>query len=69
MLVRDTGKIDECRAIFGDESVDYAASLKRHYENGAPAGWQENFISTCATSHPWEDFAETWGITYILLTH
>ena len=25
LLVRDGGKIDACRAIFGDESVDYAA--------------------------------------------
>jgi hypothetical protein len=61
VLVRDTGKIDACREIFGDESIDYAEALKRHYENGAPADWQENFISTYATSHPWEDFAESWA--------
>jgi hypothetical protein len=24
-------------------------------------GWQETFVSTYATSHPWEDFAETWA--------
>jgi hypothetical protein len=35
--------------------------LKRHYEYGAPAGWQANFISTYATAHPWEDWAETWA--------
>ena len=38
-----------------------ALSLKRHYENGAPAGWQEKFISSYATAHPWEDWAETWA--------
>ncbi len=61
VLVRDAGKIDACREIFGDESIDYAEALKQHYENGAPANWQENFISTYATSHPWEDFAESWA--------
>jgi hypothetical protein len=23
--------------------------------------WQQNFVSTYATTHPWEDFAETWA--------
>lgn len=27
----------------------------------APTGWQANFISTYATAHPWEDWAETWA--------
>jgi hypothetical protein len=60
VLVRDGGKIEACRAVFGDESVDYQESLQHHYEIGAPADWQENFISAYATMHPWEDFAETW---------
>jgi hypothetical protein len=46
---------------FGDETQDYAQSLRRHYETGAPAGWQERFISSYATAHPWEDWAETWA--------
>ena len=29
--------------------------------NGPPADWQERFVSAYATSHPWEDFAETWA--------
>ena len=33
----------------------------KHYANGAPPNWQDNFISAYATSHPWEDFAETWA--------
>lgn len=61
VLVRDGGKIEECRAIFGDESVDYAESLRRHYETGAPATWQLAHVSAYATMHPWEDFAETWA--------
>ena len=60
LLVRDGGKVDACRAVFGDESQDYQAALERHYQAGAPADWQENYISAYATMHPWEDFAETW---------
>lgn len=61
LLVRDAGRLEECRAIFGDDSQDYGAALQRHYNEGAPADWQENFVSTYATAHPWEDFAETWA--------
>jgi hypothetical protein len=61
VLIRDNGKIADCREVFGDESADYGEALKNHYEHGAPADWQQHFISTYATSHPWEDFAETWA--------
>jgi hypothetical protein len=47
------------RACFGDERADYAAALARHYAQGAPPGWQDEFVSAYAASHPWEDFAET----------
>jgi hypothetical protein len=60
-LVRYAGKLDECRAIFGDDRQDYGEALKRHYADGPPVDWQENFISSYATAHPWEDFAETWA--------
>jgi hypothetical protein len=61
ILVRDGGKLDAVRARFGDERQDYAAALTRHYEQGPPSDWQDRFVSTYATSHPWEDFAETWA--------
>ncbi|MEI9995578.1 MAG: putative zinc-binding peptidase [Rhizomicrobium sp.] len=61
VLVRDGGKLDGFRAIFGDESQDYAAALQAHYQNGAPVDWQQNFVSSYASAHPWEDFAETWA--------
>ena len=61
VLVRDGGQLEACRAMFGDDSQDYGEALKRHYAEGAPANWPENFISAYATSHPWEDFAETWA--------
>jgi hypothetical protein len=60
-LVRDGGKLESIRQVFGDERVDYEQALQRHYSNGAPVNWQESFVSSYATSHPWEDFAETWA--------
>jgi hypothetical protein len=60
-LIRDSPQLADFRARFGDESVDYAASLQRHYDQGPPADWQQSFISGYATSHPWEDWAETWA--------
>ena len=47
--------------MFGDDEADYAEALKVHYRDGAPANWQEAFVSTYATTHAWEDFAETWA--------
>jgi hypothetical protein len=61
ILVRDGGRLDACRAAFGDDTQDYAAALKRHYADGAPADWPQRFVSAYAASHPWEDFAETWA--------
>ncbi len=61
VLVRDGGRLEAFRAVFGDETADYGAALKAHYENGPPANWQDAYISTYATAHPWEDFAETWA--------
>jgi hypothetical protein len=61
VLVRDAGRLEECRAVFGDDSQDYGEALKRHYAEGAPADWQDAYVSAYATAHPWEDFAETWA--------
>jgi hypothetical protein len=51
----------DCRSIFGDDRDDYGAALERHYERGAPAGWEASFVSAYATMHPWEDWAETFA--------
>ena len=61
ILVRDGGRLEECRAVFGDDREDYGEALQRHYKNGAPADWQQHFVTQYATTHPWEDFAETWA--------
>jgi hypothetical protein len=60
VLVRDGGKLEAARAVFGDESEDYQAALDRHYRDGPPPDWQDAYVSAYATMHPWEDFAETW---------
>jgi hypothetical protein len=61
LLIRDGGRMDSFRALFGDPGADYATALQQHYQNGAPFDWRENYISAYASSHPWEDFAETWA--------
>ncbi len=49
------------RERFGDEWQDYSTALRQHYENGPPAGWEQNYITGYAAAHPWEDWAETWA--------
>jgi hypothetical protein len=61
VLVRDTFWLPRFRATFGDERADYCAALKAHYANGPAAGWQSHFVSSYATCHPWEDWAESWA--------
>ena len=61
VLVRDRGHLDACRAVFGDDEEDYEQALKRHYAEGVPPDWQDRYISAYATTHAWEDFAETWA--------
>ena len=60
-LVRDGGRLDDCRAIFGDDSIDYGTALKTYYSNGPLPNWENSFVSAYASAHPWEDFAETWA--------
>lgn len=54
---------DQYHALFGDpNAVDYGKAMKKHYDVGAPADWAENHVSSYATMHPWEDFAETVNV-------
>ena len=61
ILVRDGNLLDECRAVFGDDREDYGQALQNHYNNGPKPNWQEDYVSSYAGSHAWEDFAETWA--------
>jgi hypothetical protein len=60
-LIRGDDLMNRCRELFGDESKDYQAEIDRHYAEGPPAGWESSYISSYATMHPFEDFAETWA--------
>lgn len=60
-LIRDSSRLEAFRAVFGDEQVDYQASLEKHYQFGPAPDWQANFVSAYSTVHPWEDWAETWA--------
>jgi hypothetical protein len=61
VLIKDSPVLPNYRSLFGDESEDYSMALENHYKNGSPANWSENYISSYATSHSWEDWAETWA--------
>lgn len=53
--------LEEFRTIFGDERRNYGEALQLYYKVGAPSKWETSFISKYATSHAWEDWAETWA--------
>ncbi|WP_194778034.1 zinc-binding metallopeptidase family protein [Pararhodonellum marinum] len=60
-LIADSAHLETFRELYGDESTSYQDALQKHYQNGAPENWQENYISAYATMHPWESWAETWA--------
>jgi hypothetical protein len=59
--------MQEFRRLFGDERVNYAESLQRHYQTGGSGADQTEYITAYAGAHPWEDWAETWA-QYLHLT-
>ena len=61
LLIRDTARLEPFRVKFGDERRDYAEALETHYQQGARTDWPEHFVSAYSSSHPWEDWAETWA--------
>jgi hypothetical protein len=60
-LIQGSDFLEKYRQLFGNEEEDYAQALEHHYKEGPPADWQERFVSAYASSHPWEDWAETWA--------
>ena len=60
-LVQGTDWEGPCRALFGDDRLDYGQALKDYYANGAPPDWRDRHVSAYATAHPYEDWAETWA--------
>jgi hypothetical protein len=60
-LIKDTALIPAYRALFGDEQASYEEALEHHYTSGPPKDWPSHYISSYATMHPWEDWAESWA--------
>lgn len=64
-LVATSGWLQPFRNRFsnraGDERADYAAALERHYREGPAPDWAGRCVSAYASSHPWEDWAETFA--------
>ncbi|MGH3727063.1 MAG: zinc-binding metallopeptidase family protein [Mycobacterium sp.] len=61
LVGNSTEYADRFRTLFGDADADYQAALDRHYQQGAPEGWEESFVSSYASMHPAEDWAETFA--------
>jgi len=66
-LIHHGARLEGFRVLFGDERSDYSAALQTYYDNGPPADWAQRYVSAYATSHPWEDWAESWA-HYLHLT-
>jgi hypothetical protein len=47
--------------LFGDPGADYQDALDRHYSQGPPQDWEQNYVSSYATMHPAEDWAESFA--------
>ncbi|MCZ4342969.1 putative zinc-binding metallopeptidase [Sphingomonadaceae bacterium G21617-S1] len=61
LIETDPAELDAFRAVFGDETIDYAQALEAHYGPDGGKVWTDDYVSFYATAHPWEDFAETFA--------
>jgi hypothetical protein len=66
-LVRDENRLELFREQFGDERRDYSQSLAAYYDEPARDAPSDDFITTYATAHPWEDWAETFAHYLLML--
>jgi hypothetical protein len=65
-LINNTQHYQYFAELFGDDTLDYRSAMDVYYEKGPNADWQESYISAYASSHPLEDWAETWA-HYLLI--
>jgi hypothetical protein len=61
VLVNQTKLQKPFRLIFGDERQNYGELLQRYHARTDRSYDRQAFISEYATSHPWEDWAETFA--------
>ncbi|XID75091.1 putative zinc-binding metallopeptidase [Alkanindiges sp. WGS2144] len=60
-LIEGTKWYQPFKQLFGDDAQNYQGAINRHYDQGAPEDWQNFYVSSYASMHPWEDWAETWA--------
>jgi hypothetical protein len=53
--------INQFEKLFDSPDIDYDLALESYYQNGAQPAWRERYITPYASSHPFEDWAETWS--------
>lgn len=61
VLVNQTKLQAPFRLVFGDERQSYESLLNAYYGRTNHSYDRQSFISEYATSHPWEDWAETFA--------
>lgn len=66
-LVRDGGRLALFHERFGDERRDYAECLAAHDAASVASSASPDFITTYASCHPWEDWAETFAHYLLML--
>jgi hypothetical protein len=60
-LIANSSHLQKFRELFGDERPDYDAALKIYYQQGPSKDWPQRTVTAYGSSHPWEDWAETWA--------
>jgi len=60
-LVANSEYLNKFRELFGNETQDYAAAMKKYYDEGPAKDWKDRTITPYASWHPWEDWAESWA--------
>ena len=60
-FAKDAGWLQSIRLLFGDDTCDYGQALAAYHRTGPRRDWGSRFISPYASSHPWEDWAETFA--------
>ncbi len=61
IVIDNDEKLNTFRELFGDERQDYTEALESYYQQGQPSFRSSQYITPYASSHPHEDWAETWA--------
>ena len=61
-LIANSTFLEPYRQCFGDERQNYDQALQSYYNKATNReDWRDDYVSRYASSHPWEDWAETWA--------